>query len=130
MARASLLLLVLLAAGCAGSSSLSFDRDTSAKCMTLHGARVSTSVHDLDGIAKRAGAGALRAHVGADTATVAFERTEDDAKRAERDYARVVVAAGKPAKYVLFRNRNAVVVWDGLPGDDARATVDDCLVSK
>jgi hypothetical protein len=98
--------------------------------MTLHGARVSTSAHGLDAIAKHAGAGALRARVGVDSATVAFERTEDDATRTERAYARVVAAAGKPAKYVLFRNRNAVVVWDDLPGDDARTTVDACLVSK
>ena len=98
--------------------------------MTLHGVPVSRSDRDLDAIARHAGAGAFRAHVGPDTATLAFERSDDEAKLTDRAYARVLGATGKPTKYVLSRNRNAVVVWDSPPGDDAVSTVTDCLVSK
>jgi hypothetical protein len=68
--------------------------------------------------------------VGVDTAIVAFGRTSEEAKRIEAAYARVLRAADKPATYMLFRNRNAVVVWSEVPGDDAREIVLDCLVSR
>lgn len=71
----------------------------------------------------------MRAQVAADTAIVAFQHSEDDAKRTETAYRRVLLDAGKPVKYLLRRNRNAVVVWDRNPGDDSRTAVEDCLVS-
>ena len=128
MARLWLLIPVLLVTGCGGAAN--FSRDTSAGCVTLHGGHVSTRAADLDAIARHAKAGAFRARVGVDTATVAFEETSEDAKRTEAAYARVLGDAGEPRKYVLFRNRNAVVIWAQVPGDEDRATVVDCLVSR
>ena len=122
-----MLLPVLLVTGCGASTN--FSHDTSARCVTLHGGRVSTGANDLDRIARKADAGAFRARVGVDTATVAFERTSEHAKQIEAAYARVLESAGEPTKYVLFRNRNAVVIWAHVPGDDNRAIVVDCLVS-
>lgn len=127
MARAWPLLTVLLVVGCGGPGNLS--RDTSVKCMRLHGVQVSTDAERLDTIARRAGGGALRAQVGGDTAIVAFERSEGDERRTEAAYRRGLTAADKPVKYLLRRNRNAVVVWDRNPGDDSRPAVEDCLVS-
>jgi hypothetical protein len=97
--------------------------------MRLHGVRVSTNANRLDSIAREADGGALRAQVAGDSAIVAFERSEDDAKRTEAAYRRVLTAADKPVTYLLRRNRNAVVVWDRDPGDDSRTAVEDCLVS-
>jgi hypothetical protein len=128
VARLWLVLPLLLVTGCGASAN--FSRDTSANCVRLHGGRVSIGTDDLDAIARQADAGAFRARLGVDTATVAFERTSDDAKRMEAAYSRVLGTAGEPTKYLLFRNRNAVVTWAHVPGDDNRATVVDCLVSR
>jgi hypothetical protein len=115
---------VLLLAGCGPSGN--FSRDTSAKCVELHGGRVSNRVGAM---ARHAEAGAFRARVGIDTATVAFERTNEDAKRLEAAYARALKSAGEDPKYVLFRYRNAVVVWSQHPGDENGTTLRDCLVT-
>jgi hypothetical protein len=61
---------------------------------------------------------------------VAFGRTTDEAKRIEAAYAQALDAAGEPTKYLLSRNRNAVVVWSHMPGDEHRNTVEDCLASS
>jgi hypothetical protein len=97
--------------------------------MRLQGVQVSTSAGRLDAIARDADGGALRAQVAGDTAIVAFQRSEDDAKRTETAYRRALLDAGKPVRYLLRRNRNAVVVWDRNPADDSRTAVEDCLVS-
>ena len=127
MARAWLLLPVVVVAGCGGSGDLS--RESSARCMRLQGVHVSTKAGRLDAIARDADGGALRAQVAGDTAIVAFQRSEDGAKRTETAYRRALHGAGKPVTYLLGRNRNAVVVWDRNPADDSRTAVEDCLVS-
>src|SRR5690348_4062186 len=99
VARLSLLLPVLFVVGCGASGN--FSRDTSAGCVTLHGGHISGKV---DTIARHAGAGAFRARVGVNTATVTFGRTSGEAKRTETAYARVLRAAHQPTKYLLFRN--------------------------
>lgn len=96
--------------------------------MTLHGGRVSSD--RLGSIASGASAGAFRVRVGTDAATVAFGRTAEEAQRLETAYGRAFAAAGEPTKYLLFRNRNAVVVWAHMPGDESLTTVEDCLVSS
>ena len=123
VARMWLLLLALLVVGCGGSDT--FSRRTSAGCMTLHGARIGSNV---DTIARRAGGGAFRARVGVDMATVAFGRSASEGRQLEAAYARVLRRSGRPTKYLLYRNRNAVVLWGQVPGDEIREVVLDCLV--
>jgi len=123
-----LLLPVLVVTGCGPSST--FSRDTSAGCMRLHGGRVANAAKGLDTIARGANASAFRVRAGTDAATVEFARTSQDAESLEAAYARALKVAREPTKYLLYRNRNAVVIWAHVPGDDSRATVIDCLVSR
>ena len=126
MTRVWLLLPILVVTGCGPPAT--FSRKTSAGCMTLKGVHVSTG--GLGSVARAASAGAFRARVGTDAATVAFGRTAEEGKRIDAAYARALDAAGEPRKYLLFRNRNAVVVWAHMPGDDSRTAVEDCLVTS
>lgn len=84
---------------------------------------VDTRSGDLDYIAQDAGEGALIARFPGNQATIAFERSTNDAKRTADAYR----AIGGPTSDILSRTSNAVIVWDKTPTSGERSTVEGCL---
>jgi hypothetical protein len=111
--------------------------DPVVRCLrsSIKHARVTTAQADLDQIARRAGRGAARVRFGVsrkipnglNVATVALERSANDAKTTESRYRSVYRALGGSPAGVLLRNGNAVVAFGTRPSAQERAAVSRCL---
>jgi hypothetical protein len=123
-----------------GGDAPSYSLISTYSCLKDHGAEVTHDLDDLDffvfdPIAREAGAGALKADVGANSVVVVFERSVDEAKQTEAAYKttpREVLNStlgnpGPPIEDLLRRSRNVVVLWLTPPTDAATAELADCL---
>ena len=119
----------LVVAACGGGGGDHYSRDATATCLREAGADVSTSGEDLDLVAAEAGEGGLHATLDETSVTIAFERTEADAKRTMSVYRSFGDAFGMPFEDILKREGNAVALWDASPTDEQKSTVDDCLTA-
>jgi hypothetical protein len=118
-----MVLLGLVAAGCGSSKSYSL-ADTRA-CLQGRGVQIGGS---LDFVASTATGGAFVANLGANSVTVVFGETEDDAMGIEEAYDHFAlqnVKAGLPD--VLRRYKNAVLLWHEHPQEGDLALLVGCL---
>jgi hypothetical protein len=126
IASLSLATLGVALGGCGGGGA-SYALDDTVSCLQGNGISVSTDEDDLDFVAQDAGEGALEAEIGENTVTVAFERSENDAKRTEAAYKIFAGALDTPVEDILNRRGNAVVAWENTPSDFESSQLDDCL---
>lgn len=128
---AMLFALCVIAAGCGkGGSSSSHSLAATKSCLEDANVSVSTSTDDLDYVAQAAGEGAFLAHVGSADATVAFERSANDAKRTKAAYEAFAEGTGVPTDDILFQEGNAVVLWSRTPEGSERETLKACLQER
>jgi len=140
------LLVTTLAAGCGGGDGGGSTAAQSApanslgpvvRCLrrSVHAARVSTAVKELDQIARRAtmGAAMVRFDVssvapkGLNVATIVLERSNAMARATESHYRGVYKALGGDARVLLSRTANAVVAFGAKPSASQRAAIRRCV---
>jgi hypothetical protein len=117
--------LLLTISGCGGGIRL-FSKDDTAACLKAQGLKVDTNADD----GMSASGGELEAQVGANSATIAFGRTLNDARRYEAGLKLFAESFNTPVNDILKRHRNAVVSWDDTPTASANALVERCLHAK
>lgn len=121
--------LVLLAANAiAGGDDLYSLKGTSGCLTDREGVRVSDRERDLgrDFIAQAAPGGALKVTFEGNDLVLSFGTTEQDAERTQRAYLRF--AGGTiPVQDLLFRERNAVLLWRDPPRPEHRELLVGCL---
>jgi hypothetical protein len=81
----------------------------------------------LDYLAEDASGGAVALSVTGTVVTVAFGRTENDAKRMASTYKLFAEAFETPIDDILYRRGNTVVIWDETPTERDRDRLDACL---
>jgi hypothetical protein len=135
---------MLSASGCGGGSSPTDSTPNAAirlgpvvKCLrrSVHAARVTTALTELDQIARRAtmGAAVVRFDVssvapkGLNIATVVLERSNAVARATDSHYRGVYKALGGDPRALLSRTANAVVAFGSLPSRSERAAIGRCL---
>jgi hypothetical protein len=115
----------LLAAGCGGPAGPeTYGLDPTRACLEEAGFDVTTE--DLDFVASTAVGGAVRADMPGNHVTISFGEGEEEAVRTEQAYRRFA-APQIPIEHVLFRERNAVLVWGAPPTDEESGPVVACL---
>ena len=113
-------------AACGGDESTTYSLADTREC--LERANIDVTTRNLDFVATTGLGGALRARVGANTVTVVFGETPEDAARTEQAYRRFAPKR-LAIDHVLRRDRNVVLVW-ALPPEDADARrISGCLQS-
>ena len=92
----------------------------------LEAAGVPVSRKDLDFVASTALGGGLRARPDANSVTIAFGESADDALRIEQAYQQFS-GPDIPLHDLLSRDRNAVLLWEEPPSEEQRNLVTGCL---
>jgi hypothetical protein len=104
-------------------------------CLERDGVSVTDNLDDadyfaFDPIARAARGGALRADLANNSVVVVFERSEDDARRAQAAYEDAPPVFPDPTRLEnenVQRVRNAVVLWMRPPTDQEAAELNGCL---
>jgi hypothetical protein len=119
----ALLLVVVVVAGCGGSSAYSLAKTRT--CLTQRGAKIGGK---LDFVASTAPAGAFVTSLGDNSVEVVFGQTQSDAEQIEQAYHRFAFKNVKAGlSDVLRRYNNAVTLWHQHPQDNDLALVVGCL---
>jgi hypothetical protein len=119
-------LTAVIVGGCGGGGK-TYALDPTASCLRANGVIVTTDEEDFDNLAQDAAEGAMEAGFSENSATIAFERSDNDAKRLRAAYAIFAGAFDTPADDILFQEGNAVIVWSKTPTEDESGQVDECL---
>lgn len=125
MSKAAVVLFGVVAlAGCGSAAAQPITASSVRACLRSHHAAV---VKATDAIAAAAPA-AFDARLGrGDTVTLAFHRSDADAKRAKRGYELMAAAFGLQANDLLSVRGNVSVAWNRSPTSVERGVVAGCL---
>ena len=115
--------IVLLAAGCGGSTTYTLPR--SKNCLQQRGVKIGGP---LDFVANTATGGAFRANLNDNWVTIAFGENVKSGVDIENAYTRFALPNVKAGlSDVLRRYNNAVTLWHAHPSDSDLALVVGCL---
>ena len=115
--------IVLLAAGCGGSTTYTVPRSKS--CLEQRGVKIGGP---LDFVANTATGGAFRANLSDNWVTIAFGENVKSGVDIENAYTRFALPNVRPGLAdVLRRYNNAVTLWHQHPNDSDLSLVVDCL---
>jgi hypothetical protein len=126
---------VALIAGCSGSDE-HYGREATLACLhESYDFELAKDEREIDLMAVGASNGAFEADLGfdlnsrrANTVTVMFARTEDQATRLlARNTFILRSHVGGPTDDMLYRESNAILFWESLPTGDEREAVEGCL---
>ena len=115
--------IVLLAAGCGGSTTYTVPRSKS--CLEQRGVKIGGP---LDFVANTATGGAFRANLSDNWVTIAFGENVKSGVDIENAYTRFALPNVRPGLAdVLRRYNNAVTLWHQHPNDSDLSLVVGCL---
>ena len=115
--------IVLLAAGCGGSTTYTLPRSKS--CLEQRGVKIGGR---LDFVANTATGGAFRANLSDNWVTIAFGENVKSGVDIENAYTRFALPNVRPGLAdVLRRYNNAVTLWHQHPNDSDLSLVVGCL---
>ena len=115
--------IVLLAAGCGGSTTYTLPRSKS--CLQQRGVKIGGP---LDFVANTATGGAFRANLSDNWVTIAFGENVKSGVDIENAYTRFALPNVRPGLAdVLRRYNNAVTLWHQHPNDSDLSLVVGCL---
>ena len=126
------LLLVVVLAGCGGSSSTPYTATATKDCLTTKGfTGVTTNAKKVGFIAAFAANGGIQARSPkGNVLTIAFADSSDSAPGIEKAYRKAAPARLRPhMSDIMEAQRNAVLVWTVSPTQDDRAAAESCLAS-
>ena len=128
MRRALLILLAALAAGCSGGEPSAYKAESTAKCLSGKGYRVTTEDAKVGVVAAAAPNGGLLAHEPGNALTIAFGQNSDDALAIQRAFRRFAPKKLRPHILDVMRTqKNAVLLWTVTPPLDDMNKVFECL---
>lgn len=121
--------LVLISANAIAGGDDLYSLESTRDCLVdKEGAEVSEREQDLgrDFIAQAAPEGAMKVTIAGNDLVLSFGTSEQDAERTQRAYLRF--AGGTiPVQDLLFRERNAVLLWRDPPQPEQRELLVGCL---
>lgn len=111
----------LALAGCGGTST--YDMADVRSCIDDE-----SSIRPAeDTVAQNASGGAFETELHGNRLTLAFGRTDTDAKRMYSAYRTLANAFNQPINDILERKGNLVTLWQDTPNDTERASLERCL---
>jgi hypothetical protein len=121
-----LLAVALWLSACGSSSSQTYTKLATAKCLRDQGVRMKSVPQSVDFVAWSAEGGSFRATLSDNFVTVSFGPTVEKANGIADAYRRFA-ASNVGVSDVLHQQGNAVMLWHLHPSDTDLSVVTDCL---